>query len=115
MRQISIILFSLLTISSYGQSYIQSIANTKIPNRHNVSINDTIPIVSYGNTMPQILTPVFNFDGQQVAGIVEEFIDFIYNKCDKPEYSENEICIKCKPVEISDFYTLMKIVFDAKL
>ena len=47
--------------------------------------------------------------------VVEEFIDFVYNKCDEPEYSNNEICLKCKPVEVTDFYTLMKMVFDARI
>jgi CubicO group peptidase (beta-lactamase class C family) len=50
-----------------------------------------------------------------LESVVEEFIDFIYNKCDEPEYSDNEICLKCKPVDISDFYTLMKMVFDARI
>lgn len=47
--------------------------------------------------------------------VVEEFIDFIWDKCTESECSENEICKICKPVKVDDFYNLMKMVFDARL
>jgi hypothetical protein len=49
-----------------------------------------------------------------IVKISDELVDLLYNKCKEPEYSENEICKKCKPVDDSDFNTLFNMILDAK-
>ena len=51
----------------------------------------------------------------KITKIGEELIDLVYNKCKRPEYSKNEICKKCKPVDDSDFNKLLNMIVNARI
>lgn len=50
-----------------------------------------------------------------MESFLEEFIDFIYNKCKEAEYRDNKICKICKPVNDSDFDKLLNMILDARM
>jgi hypothetical protein len=56
-----------------------------------------------------------SFVMENLSAIVDELVDFIYNKCKEPEYMENEICKKCRIVDDSDFNKLLQKIINAKI